>query len=114
VRRLKDTKVLDLSEEEPRIVVVNADKETARKALQECLGRDAERSAETLGHIDYNYYVNRYVDAMESETGAVITQSLTETLSRARQTLERRGVLAEITDQLRRRLERVDKKVKAA
>jgi hypothetical protein len=111
---LQDTKRLDLSSEKPRIVIVSADKETARRALQGCLGRDADRSAETLGHIDYNYYTNRYVDALEADQSAVVVESLTDTLARAKQALEKRGVLPEVTEHLRKRLDRVERKTKAA
>ncbi len=111
---LKETKLLDLSGENPRIVIVPADQETARRVLQDCLGHNAERSAETLGHIDYNYYTHRYVDSLEADTTAAATESLADTLSRAKTALERRGVLPEITEMLRRRLDKVERKTKAA
>jgi hypothetical protein len=114
IGNLQDTKQLEMTGEAPRIVVVTADKETASRVLQQCLGRDADRSAETLGHIDYNYYVNRVVDALEENPAIDVTLSLAETLSLARQTMERRGVLPEITEHLRRRLERMERKSRAA
>jgi hypothetical protein len=111
---LQDVKKLDYSGEAPRITVVSADKETARRLLQDCLARDAQRTAETLGHIDYTYYTNHYCDALEDDQSAAVTQSIADTLARARQTLERRGVLAEVTEHLRRRLERIERRTKAA
>lgn len=47
--------------------VIKPDKDKARATLQSCLLEDGATAAETLGHIDYNFYVTRYSDWLDSE-----------------------------------------------
>ena len=111
---LHDGKRLDLSGDAPRVAIVPADRENAMSALQACLSREAERSAETLGMIDYAAYVMRYCDALKDDKSPMVMQSLADTLSQARQVVERRGASSEITDELRRRTSQIERLTKAA
>src|SRR5262245_15884246 len=84
-----------LSSLDARIVETRADPAEVRKQLAPVLTGDAPLTAETLGHIDYHDYVDRYAAYLAQEgdarTAAEVMEGLVETL-------EKRGVKARVLD----------------
>lgn len=111
---LSETKQLDLKGELPRIIVARGDWELASANLEEVLGESSEAAAETLGHIDYTRYLDRFSSALEADGSALAVQSNLSTLKQARQTLQQRGVLQEVVDAVDSRIRLLDRRTKAA
>jgi hypothetical protein len=112
---LRNLKQLDLNDKaELRIVTIGARGKEARTELDDCLGKRAKEAAETLGHIDYNEYVNRYYDALMAEGDKEAVRGSLSTFVSAQQTLRQRGVVKEVVDALGQRIQEVEKKAKAA
>lgn len=80
-----------------QIKMASADTQQANKNLNNALVADKNLAAETLGHIDYKYYVDKLSDSLiaqgESKEAAAVEEGLYETLS-ARNVLN--SVLQEI------------------
>lgn len=104
VPQLAGTKRLDLSGEKPRIVRTVAQQGQARADLESLLAVSADRAAETLGHIDYNYYLNRFCNVLEAD-GELATCG--KVLEQGRKVLEARHVIKDVIDALDRRLGKV-------
>jgi hypothetical protein len=82
----KEYKVLDLDDpKQPKIRVIPAQVEEARTEFATALTNKPLMAAESLGHIDYNYYANKYSDWLQKQgdiTGAFSVQDdLLKTLS---------------------------------
>jgi hypothetical protein len=82
-----------LSSVDARIVETPADPAEVRKQLEPVLSSESQRSAETLGHIDYHDYADRFAKWL-SEQGE--TQSAADVMDALVETLAKRGVRADI------------------
>jgi hypothetical protein len=78
-----------LSELDARIVEMPGDAAEARKQLEPVLTAETQLSAETLGHIDYHEYVDRFASWLAEEGD---TRSAAEAMSAMYETLAARGV----------------------
>jgi hypothetical protein len=94
--------------------MTGADQDAARRDLDYCFKSDANATAETLGHVDYNDYVNRYVDLLESQGTGDALISAEQVLRTASETLERRGALPEIVLRLAKRAQEISRSAKVA
>jgi hypothetical protein len=87
-----------LSAVEARIVETPADPKEVRKQLDPVLRGEAPLSAETLGHIDYHDYVDRFADYLaeqgDASTAAAVMNGLIETLAK-------RGVRADVLEAIK-------------
>ena len=77
-----------------------AQSEEARAKLTAALTDDAERSAETLGHIDYKYYVDRFTDRLAAEGDPDAAAKYQNELYR---TLSARNVKVDVLNDIQRR-----------
>lgn len=111
---MRSLRAIDATEEGMRLRMTGTDQDAARRDLDYCLNSDANTTAETLGHVDYNDYVNRYVDLLESQGTGDALISAEQTLRTASETLERRGALPEIVLRLAKRAQEISRTVKAA
>jgi hypothetical protein len=86
------------------IACARADVSRAQADLTAALTDDTSVAAETLGHIDFTYYVDRLVDllAREGERGRA-----TQVLGEVMKTLSARGVLKRVIDRIESRLARM-------
>jgi len=109
---LTDVKCLDVSKEAPRIIVQKAKYDEARRELEKLFAKQANAVAETLGHIDYNQYVNKFCDAVGADTGKDALGSIGNTLKAAAQALAARKVKKEVVQQLEDRVKRLGKEGK--
>jgi len=82
-----------LSSVDARIVETPADPAEVRKQLEPVLSSESQRSAETLGHIDYHDYADRFARWL-SEQGE--TQSAADVMDALVETLAKRGVRADV------------------
>jgi len=78
-----------LSELDARIVEMPGDAAEARKQLEPVLTAETQLSAETLGHIDYHEYVDRFASWLADEGDA---RSAADAMSAMYDTLAARGV----------------------
>jgi hypothetical protein len=111
---LTDVKRLELRDDgsPPQIVQTRAGLRQVGVELAEALGlRDAHLAAETLGHIDYNYYLNRFAKAIETEGAQNAGANAIDTLVLGHQTLVKRGVIQEALQPLDERIRRLDQAV---
>lgn len=109
---LADVKCLDVSKQAPRIIVQKAKYDEARRELEKLFTKQANAVAETLGHIDYNYYVNKFCDEVGADTGKDALSSIGNTLKAAAQALTARSVKKEVVQQLEERVKRLGKESK--
>lgn len=79
---------------------IKAEKDDARKELSEILTKKGETVAETLGHIDYKYYVDQYSDWLHSEGDSGEATKCQEELHH---TLSERQVAGSVLDQVTER-----------
>ncbi|MBW4620894.1 MAG: hypothetical protein KME17_16245 [Cyanosarcina radialis HA8281-LM2] len=82
----KEYKLLDLGDpKQPKIQVISAQDKEARNEFAEALTARPQKAAESLGHIDYKYYVDRYSRWLQKQgdtSGAANVQNdLLQTLS---------------------------------
>jgi len=82
-----------LSAVDARIVETPADPREARKQLEPVLTGDAQLSAETLGHIDYHDYVDRFADYLAQQGDA---REAAQVMDGLVDTLAKRGVRADV------------------
>ncbi|MBF0373063.1 MAG: hypothetical protein HQL39_06550 [Alphaproteobacteria bacterium] len=85
----------------PAIQVSSADMREARQRLDSALVANSGQAAETLGHIEYAYYADRYAGML---AGAGEPEAARDTLVTLGKTLTRRGVPGSITDRVTGRL----------
>ncbi|MGH8440587.1 MAG: hypothetical protein ACRERW_16270 [Pseudomonas sp.] len=111
---IADVKCLDVSKDAPRIIVQKAKYDEARRELEKLFSKQADAVAETLGHIDYNNYVNKFCDAVGVDTGKEALTSINNTLKAAAQALSACGVKKEVVQKLEERMKLVSKEVKAS
>lgn len=78
--------------------VRKADATTAKKFLTRALTENLEISAESLGHIDYRYYVERFADWMASQGEK---QQASKIQNELHKVLAARGVLARVLDEIK-------------
>ncbi len=84
------------------IKVRQADADAARLELTTALIQKPDLSAETLGHIDYKYYVDRFTDWMAREGEPAEATKYQDDLHK---TLAARGVKQEVLNQIQQRRE---------
>jgi hypothetical protein len=99
-----------LASVDARIVETPADPREVRRQLEPVLSGEAQLSAETLGHIDYHDYVDRFAQWLADEgdvgTAAKIMDGLVETL-------EKRGVRADVLAAIKKERDAYRKSSKA-
>ncbi len=93
--------VMPVHEAGGKIKVARADAEVARKELGAALTDRTDEAAETLGHVDYKYYLDRYSDwlaeqgevqeAKSVQSGLLQTLSARKVLDRVLKNIEARG-----------------------
>ena len=84
-----------MSELGARVVETPADPAEARKQLAPVLTTETQLSAETLGHIDYHEYVDRFAEWLAQE-GDV--RAATAAMDAMYKTLAKRGVRAPVLE----------------
>ena len=82
-----------LSAVDAHIVQTPANPREVRKQLEPVLTGDAQLSAETLGHIDYHDYVDRFADYLAQQGDA---RQAAQVMDGLVDTLTRRGVRADV------------------
>jgi hypothetical protein len=87
-----------LSSLDARIVETRADPTEARKQLAPVLSGEAQLSAETLGHIDYHEYVDRFAEYLAREGDA---RTAVEVMDGLIETLQKRGVRASVLEAIK-------------
>ncbi|MGH8354223.1 MAG: hypothetical protein ACRERY_11960 [Pseudomonas sp.] len=109
---MTEVKCLDVSKDELRIIVQKAKYDVARTELEKLFAKQANAVAETLGHIDYNHYVNKFCDAVGVDTGKDALTSIGNTLRAAAQVLAARKVKKEVVQKLEERIKLLGKEGK--
>ena len=104
---MRSLRTMDCAAEGMRVRMSNTDQDAARRDLDYCFNSDANVAAETLGHVDYHDYVNRYVDLLEAQGTGDALISAEQVLRTASETLERRGALPEIVHRLAKRAQEI-------
>lgn len=82
---------------------VKPEKEEARKTLADALLAENDVAAETLGHIDYKYYVDQYSDWLQSEGDS---REAVKCQDQLRLTLSHRKVAGWVLDEVTERRDR--------
>ena len=96
----------------PQIVQTRAVLQQAGAELADALAhRDANQAAETLGHIDYNYYLNRFAQAIETEGAQNASSNAIDALVQGEQALVKRGAIQDALEPLDARIRRLDRSV---
>ncbi len=108
--KAREYKLLSLPEESAQLTtaqeaggkfkLAKPDKDSARKTLTEVLTKNGEAVAETLGHIDYKYYVDQFSDWLDSEGDSGEAAKCQEELHH---TLSERHVAGWVLDQVTER-----------
>jgi hypothetical protein len=98
-----------LSSLDARIVETRADPAEARKQLAPVLSGEAQLSAETLGHIDYHEYVDRFAEYLAQEGDA---RTAAEVMDGLIETLEKRGVRANVLEPIKAQRDAYRKRAK--
>jgi len=78
-----------------KIVAAKANVEGARKELDGALFKKPDAAAETLGHVDYNYYASEYAKWLEQNGD---NAEAAEVCGHLRKTLSARNVLKSVID----------------
>jgi hypothetical protein len=103
----KDTSpLMSAAEAGGKIKISPASKDEARKELTRALEPEF---AETLGHVDYKWYADRFTDWLEKQGENNAAQEIQETLMK---TLSTRGVKKEVLDDIVKRRDSFKKKGK--
>jgi len=102
------TKYLDFSQERPRILVRQASYDAITE-MENLLATQAGTVAETLGHVDYNYYANKLADAVGLAADKVVLESVGSALQTAAQALSARHVKPEVVQRLEERAKQLGK-----
>src|SRR5690606_12900458 len=102
------TKYLDFSQERPRILVRQASY-GAISEVENLLATEAGTVAETLGHVDYNYYAHRLADAVEDDADKAVLEGLGDTLTTAAKALSARHAKPEVVQRLEERAKQLGK-----
>ena len=92
--------VIDDNTNTMKINTHKADSEGARNYLSKALLKNRELSAETLGHVDFKYYTDRYSDFLATHGASSEAIKIQENLG---QTLSKRGVAKKVVDQCRKK-----------
>jgi hypothetical protein len=87
----------------PRVTRVRSKPEEARKRLDDALEKNPPLAAETLGHIDFNYYTRVYAEWLAAEGERRKAENV---IASAVKTLRRRKVIPAAITQLRGALKR--------